>query len=75
VNAFDFVFKLRAGDQAHGHMDPADDQDVVFGLDFAGYLRSELAVAGIDLARIQRTSKRAAPPNVPSIQPAVAEMT
>jgi hypothetical protein len=43
--------------QAHRHVDATDDKYTFFGLYFAGYLGGQFAVAGIDLARFQRTSE------------------
>lgn len=40
-------------------MDPLDHEDVAFELDLARSLALELPLAGIDLARLQRTCKRA----------------
>jgi hypothetical protein len=40
-------------------MDPAQYQDAIVGLDFAPCLGSELALTGIDLARLQRASEGA----------------
>jgi hypothetical protein len=37
----------------------ADDQDTLFGLHLSGYFGGQPSVAGIDLARFQRTSKSA----------------
>ena len=45
--------------QAHGHMDPADNQNTFFGLDFTPHFGGKLAVAGINLTRFQRASKSA----------------
>ena len=44
-------------DQAHLDMDPPDDQHPVLSLNLTGNLSRQPPVAGIDLARFQRTSK------------------
>jgi len=44
-------------DQAHLDMDPPDDQHAVLSLNLTGNLSRQPPVAGIDLARFQRTSK------------------
>ena len=49
--------RLFRRDEAHLDMDPPDDQDAVLGLNLTGDLSSKPPVAGIDLARFQRTSK------------------
>jgi len=43
--------------QAHGHVDAANDQNAFLRFHFSGYICRQLSVAGIDLARFQRTSK------------------
>ena len=44
-------------DQTHLDMDPADDQYAVLSFNLTGNLPRQPPVAGIDLARFQRTSK------------------
>jgi len=69
VRALDcFPCRLRSH-QAHGYVNAADDQHTSSVLQPLRLLRRQFSVAGIDLARFQRTSK------VPIIQPAVAEIT
>jgi hypothetical protein len=48
---------LFGGDQAHLHMDAADNQNAFVCSDFACYFGGQLSITGIDLARFQRTSK------------------
>jgi len=55
--------------QAHRDVNAANDTHALLCFHLSGYIRDQLSVAGIDL----RASS--APPNVPIIQPAVAEMT
>ena len=43
--------------QAHPDVDPADDQHTFLSLNLTSNLPSQPPVAGIDLARFQRTSK------------------
>jgi hypothetical protein len=43
----------------HGHMDAANDKHTFLCFHLSGYIRGQLSVAGIDLARFQRTSKGA----------------
>ena len=43
--------------QVHFDMDPPDDQHAVLSLNLTGNLSRQPPVAGIDLARFQRTSK------------------
>ena len=45
------------GDQAHLDMDAPDDQHSVLSFNLTGNLSRQPPVAGIDLARFQRTSK------------------
>ena len=49
--------RLFRRDEAHLDMDPPDDQHAVLGLNLTGNLSRQPAVAGVDLARFQRTSK------------------
>ena len=51
--------RLFRRDEAHLDMDPPDDQHTVLGLNLTGNLSCQPAVAGVDLARFQRTSKGA----------------
>src|SRR5580704_11752057 len=44
-------------DQAHLHMDAPDDQHTVLSLNLTRNLSCQTPVAGIDVARFQRTSK------------------
>ena len=44
-------------DQAHFDMNPPDDQHAVLSFNLTGNLSCQPPVAGIDLARFQRTSK------------------
>ena len=43
--------------QPQFHMDPPDDQDIIFQFDFADGLRREPAIRSVDLTRLQRASK------------------
>jgi len=54
-----FYNKLRFfwRDQAHLDVDPPDDQHAVLSLNLTGNLSRQAPVAGINLARFQRTSK------------------
>ena len=69
VNALDGFPRSFGRGKPHRHMDPPDHQHSFFRLHLAGYVCGKPPVAGVDLARLQRT------PKVPTIQPAVAEMT
>jgi hypothetical protein len=40
-----------------GDMDPADHQDLVFGLDFTDRFRGQIAFTSWDIARLQRASE------------------
>ena len=44
-------------DQAHLDMDLSDNQHAILSFNFTGNLSRQPPVAGIDLARFQRTSK------------------
>jgi len=46
-------------DQPHSHVDPPDNQHTIFALSLPGNIGGEFAIAGVDLARFQRASKRA----------------
>jgi hypothetical protein len=61
VNALDRLLELRrfGSDEAHGHVNTPDDEHAVLGFHFSGHVSREFAVAGIDLARFQRTSEGA----------------
>jgi hypothetical protein len=43
--------------QAHGHVDSPDHQHILLCFDLAGNVGGQLSIAGIDLARFQRTSE------------------
>ena len=43
--------------QAHGHVDSPDHQHILLCFDLAGNIGGQLSIAGIDLARFQRTSE------------------
>src|SRR5690349_758213 len=45
--------------QPHRNMDAPDDQHAIFGFHFAGHFSRQFPIAGINLARFQRTSKSA----------------
>ena len=45
--------------EAHGDVDAADHQDSFLGFHLSGYLGRQAPVAGVNLARFQRASKRA----------------
>jgi hypothetical protein len=55
-------------DQPHRHVDPPDNQHAIFALNLPGNIGGEFPIAGVELAL-------PAPPNVPTIQPAVAAIT
>jgi hypothetical protein len=57
MRALDCCLGVRGSHQAHRYVNAADNQYIVLRFHIAGYIRSQLAVAGIDLARFQRTSK------------------
>ena len=62
MHRVDFVGTLYNGPhfvsrgQAHLDMDPSDNQHAIFSFNLPGNLSRQPAVAGIDLARLQRTS-------------------
>ena len=56
--------------QAHGHVDAPDDEHAFFSFHFAGYIGRQSPITGVECWRAS-----SAPPKVPIIQPAVAEMT
>ena len=64
MHRVDFVDALYDGprffrrDQAHLDMDAPDDQNTVLSLNLTSNLSCQTPVAGIDVARFQRTSKR-----------------
>src|SRR5258708_3071579 len=43
--------------KTHPHVNPADDQHTFLRFDLSGHIRGQLSIAGIDLARFQRTSE------------------
>jgi len=45
--------------QMHGHVNAANDEYTLLCFQLSGYIRGQFSVAGIDLARFQRTSKSA----------------
>jgi len=57
VSAVHGVSLLFSGDQPHRYVDAANHQDALFRFHLAGRVRSEPAVAGIDLTRLQRATK------------------
>jgi hypothetical protein len=59
VDALDGGAGLGRGGEVIGDVDAADDQDIVLELDLARDLGGEAAVAGVDLARLQRASEGA----------------
>jgi hypothetical protein len=59
VRPLDGAPALFGGDQAHRHVDAADDQNTFFRLYLSDYFGGQLSVAGINLARFQRTSEGA----------------
>jgi hypothetical protein len=59
VHALDGGASLGRGGEVIGDVDAADDQDVVFELDLTPDLGREATVAGVDVARLQRTSEGA----------------
>jgi hypothetical protein len=42
----------------HGHVDAANDEHAILRFHLSGYIRGQFSVAGVDLARFQRASKR-----------------
>ena len=67
VHAVDLTSQVCWRSEVHGDVDAADHQDSFLGFHLPGYVSSQFG--GINLARFS------APPNVPTIQPAVAAMT
>ena len=59
VHALDPLFDLFWSHEAHGYVDAADDQHSLFRFYFSRYVRRQSPIAGIDLARLQRTSEGA----------------
>jgi hypothetical protein len=57
VDALDDGPRFFWRDQAHLHMDAPDYQDTVLRLDLTSNLSCQTPVAGIDVARFQRTSE------------------
>ena len=63
VHAVDLTSQVCWSGETHGDMNAADHQDSFLGFHLPGYVSSQFG--GINLARFS------APPNVPTIQPAV----
>lgn len=59
VHALDLLSHDFWRSEAHGDVDTADYQDSFLCFHLAGYLCRQAPVAGINLARFQRASKRA----------------
>ena len=59
VHAVDLTSQVCWRSEAHGDVDTADHQDSFLGFHFPGYLGRQAPVAGVNLARFQRASKRA----------------
>ncbi len=57
VNAFYHRFRFVRCDQKHRYVDAPNHQDAVFAFHLAGDVSRQTPVAGIDLARFQRTSE------------------
>ena len=45
--------------QAHGYVNPANDQYALLLLDFSGHVRDQLPITSVNLARFQRASEGA----------------
>jgi hypothetical protein len=54
LNRFPDIFRSH---KVHSHMDATDDKYTVLGFHFSGYICRQAPIAGIDLARFQRTPK------------------
>lgn len=54
MNPFNGHAIFLVGDKIVGNMDPPDYQDMTFGLDFPSDLGSQMFIAGVYLARLQR---------------------
>jgi hypothetical protein len=61
MNAFDGLAQPRrfASDEPHGNVNPSNDQHSLLCFYFSGNFAGKFAVAGVDLARFQRTSESA----------------
>jgi hypothetical protein len=59
VDALDGVAGCFRCNKLHIDVNAADDHHVVFRFHFAGYVRDEFSITGINLARFQRTSEGA----------------
>jgi hypothetical protein len=59
MHPLDSVSHIFWRDEAHGDMDASDHQDSFLVFHLAGYVSRQSPVAGINLTRFQRASKRA----------------
>jgi len=59
VHAVDLTSQVCWRSEVHGDVDAADHQDSFLGFHLPGYLGRQAPVAGVNLARFQRASKRA----------------
>ncbi len=59
VNSLYCLLQLCWRSKVIGNTDASYHQDLVFCLDLASYISSQISVARVDLARFQRASKRA----------------
>ena len=59
VHALDSISHVVWRGEAHGDVDAADHQDSFLGFHLPCHVGRQAPVAGIDLARFQRASKRA----------------
>jgi len=57
VNSFHSRFDVLGRDQAHRYVDSANHQNILFRFDLARDIDRQFSVAGINLARLQRTSE------------------
>ena len=59
MHALDPISRIFWRDESHGDMDAADHQDSILGFHLPGDVGGQAPVAGINLTRFQRASKRA----------------
>ena len=59
VHSLDLISDILWRSKPHGDVDAADHQGSFLGFYFTGYVSRQAPVAGINLARFQRATKRA----------------
>jgi hypothetical protein len=57
VRTLDYLSRRFRHRYAHRYVNSADDQYTLLHFNFSGYIRGQLSIAGIDMARFQRTSE------------------